>query len=139
LANLYAERKVKNLPNIPNLKIMNLLKKRQLLQKRRWRIRKKINGSKDKPRLVVCFSNKNIHAQCIDDSTSSTLVSASTNEKDLKGTLPNITGSTKLGEILGKRLSSAGLTTLVFDRAGRKYHGCVKAFADAVRNEGLKF
>jgi large subunit ribosomal protein L18 len=118
---------------------MNLGKKRKLLQKRRWRIRKKIVGTQDRPRLTVRFTNKNIHVQCVNDTVASTLVSASSNENDFKDCLPNISGSTKLGTAFGKKLKSAGINTVVFDRAGRKYHGCVKAFADAVRSEGLEF
>ena len=67
---------------------MNLGKKRELLQKRRWRIRKKIVGTQSRPRLTVRFTNKNIHAQCIDDESSNTLLAVSTNEKDLKSCLP---------------------------------------------------
>lgn len=118
---------------------MNLGKKRDLLQKRRWRIRKKIVGTTNRPRLTVRFSNRNIHAQCINDETSSTLVAISTNEKDLKDLLPNLSGAEKVGTLLGKRIKDAGFNSVVFDRAGRKYHGCVKAFADSVRNEGLEF
>ena len=108
---------------------MNLGKKRELLQKRRWRIRKKIIGTVSRPRLTVRFTNKNIHAQCINDELSSTLAAISTNEKELKSNLPNLSGSEKLGAIFGKRLKDAGIDTIVFDRAGRKYHGCIKAFA----------
>lgn len=118
---------------------MNLSKKRELLQKRRWRIRKKITGTSVRPRLTVRFTNKNIHAQCIDDENSSTLVSISTNEKEHIACLPNIAGSEKMGTALAKRLKESGIKTLVFDRAGRKYHGCVKVFADSVRKEGLEF
>ena len=118
---------------------MNLGKKRELLQKRRWRIRKKIIGTAARPRLTVRFTNKNIHAQCINDELSSTLAAISTNEKELKSNLPNLSGSEKLGKIFGKRLKDVGIDTIVFDRAGRKYHGCIKAFAESVRNEGLKF
>lgn len=137
---LYVEKKAKNPLNlIPNPKDMNLRKKRELLQKRRWRIRKKIVGTSKRPRLSVRFTNKNIHAQCINDESSKTLVSISTNEKELNSFLPNLTGSEKVGSVLGKRINDAGINTVVFDRAGRKYHGCVKAFADAVRKEGLEF
>jgi large subunit ribosomal protein L18 len=118
---------------------MNLGKKRKLLQKRRWRIRKKIVGTEDRPRLTVRFTNKNIHVQCVNDTVASTLVSASSNEKDHNDCLPNISGSSKIGTAFGKKLKNAGINTVVFDRAGRKYHGCVKAFADAVRSEGLEF
>jgi len=118
---------------------MNLFKKRELLQKRRWRIRKKIVGSSTRPRVAVCFTNKNIHAQSIDDSEAKTLLASSTNEKDLRSYLPNVNGSEKVGEIFGKRLIDAGIKSIVFDRSGRKYHGCVKAFADSLRKQGLEF
>ena len=118
---------------------MNLQKKRSLAQKRRWRIRKKVIGSAQRPRVAVCFTNKNLHAQCIDDGNSHTLASISSNEKALKDILPNVSGSEKVGSEFGKRIISAGIKTIVFDRSGRKYHGCVKSFAEALRNEGLKF
>ena len=118
---------------------MNLFKKRKLAQKRRWRIRKKVKGTTSRPRVTVRFSNKNIHAQCIDDESSNTLLAVSTNEKDLKNCLPNLSGSEKVGAVIGKRLKEAGYKSLVFDRSGRKYHGCVKVFADTVRKAGLEF
>lgn len=133
----FAEKKVRSQHNYNNF--MNLGKKRKLLQKRRWRIRKKIVGTEDRPRLTVRFTNKNIHVQCVNDTVASTLVSASSNEKDHNDCLPNISGSSKIGTAFGKKLKNAGINTVVFDRAGRKYHGCVKAFADAVRSEGLEF
>ena len=77
--------------------------------------------------------------QCIDDSVARTLVATSTNEKDMLGVLPNLDGSAKLGKIFSERIKASGLTTVVFDRAGRKYHGCVKAFAEAVRDAGIVF
>ena len=118
---------------------MKLSKKRELRQKRRWRIRKKVRGTAERPRLTICFTNKNIHVQCIDDSVARTLVATSTNEKDMLGVLPNLDGSAKLGKIFSERIKASGLTTVVFDRAGRKYHGCVKAFAEAVRDAGIEF
>jgi large subunit ribosomal protein L18 len=118
---------------------MKLSKKRELRQKRRWRIRKKVRGTAERPRLTICFTNKNIHVQCIDDSVARTLVATSTNEKAMLGVLPNLDGSAKLGKIFSERIKASGLTTVVFDRAGRKYHGCVKAFAEAVRDAGIVF
>ncbi|MBT5909261.1 MAG: 50S ribosomal protein L18 [Opitutae bacterium] len=118
---------------------MKLSKKRELRQKRRWRIRKKVRGTAERPRLTICFTNKNIHVQCIDDSVARTLIATSTNEKDMLGVLPNLDGSAKLGKIFSERIKASGLTTVVFDRAGRKYHGCVKAFAEAVRDAGIVF
>ena len=118
---------------------MKLSKKKELIQKRRWRIRKKVRGTAERPRLTICFTNKNIHVQCIDDSVARTLIATSTNEKDMLGVLPNLDGSAKLGKIFSERIKASGLTTVVFDRAGRKYHGCVKAFAEAVRDAGIVF
>ena len=118
---------------------MKLAKKRELKRKRRWRIRKKVNGTTERPRLAVCFTNKNIHAQCIDDIVGHTLVSLTTNSKEFAEVLPNVDGAGKFGEALGKKAKAAGFTSVVFDRAGRKYHGCVKAFAEAARKAGLQF
>ncbi len=120
---------------------MKLEKKKELLQKRRWRIRKKVVGSAERPRLTVHFSNKHIYAQCIDDASGKTLVYLSTNGKDLidQKLRPNIAGATKLGKVVGEKAKGAGIETVVFDRGGRLYHGCVKAFADAAREAGLKF
>lgn len=118
---------------------MKLSKKRELSQKRRWRIRKKINGTSQRPRVCVRFSNKNIHAQCVDDVKSHTVLGIATTHSDFKGILPNTAGAEKLGAVFGARIKETGVSSIVFDRAGRKYHGCVKAFADALRNEGLSF
>jgi large subunit ribosomal protein L18 len=118
---------------------MNLSKKRSLAQKRRWRIRKKVSGSAERPRVTVRFTNKNIHAQCIDDIKGHTLVAASTNESTYKELLPNLAGAEKLGNDFGDALVKSGVTTIVFDRAGRKYHGCVKTFADSLRSKSIKF
>jgi len=118
---------------------MKLSKKKELVQKRRWRIRKKINGSADRPRVSVRFSNKNIHAQCIDDINGHTIIGVCTTHVDYKKLLPNISGAETLGTAFGEKIKEKGLSNIVFDRSGRKYHGCVKAFADALRNQGLKF
>lgn len=120
---------------------MKTPKKVLLLQKRRWRIRKKIKGTAERPRLAVRFTNQHIHAQCIDDVAGKTLVAISTLSKEVRdqGLKPNVAGATALGKILGKKAAEAGITQLVYDRAGRAYHGCVKAFADAVRETGISF
>ena len=118
---------------------MKLKKKKQLLQKRRWRIRKKVVGRADRPRLAVRFSNKHIHAQCIDDLTGCTLVYLSTVSKDASGNLPNVDGATKFGKAFSEKAKAVGISTIVFDRSGRKYHGRVQAFADAVRDNGIQF
>ena len=118
---------------------MKLSKKKELVQKRRWRIRKKVRGTAERPRLTICFTNKNIHVQCIDDSVAKTLVASSTNTKDLVDILPNLAGSAKIAKAFADKLKSAGISTVVFDRAGRRYHGCVKAFAEVVRDAGIVF
>ncbi|WOO43504.1 50S ribosomal protein L18 [Rubellicoccus peritrichatus] len=120
---------------------MKLQKKKLLVQKRRWRIRKTIRGTAERPRLTVYFSNKHIHAQCIDDVSGKTIAAANTTSKDVRDENlgPNIEGATKLGKALGEKAKAAGIDAVVFDRNGRRYHGCVKAFADAAREAGLRF
>lgn len=120
---------------------MQLRRKKMLLQKRRWRIRKKVAGTAERPRLVVTFSNQHIYAQCIDDKAGRTLVYLSSLSKDLRDEKlkANREGAVKLGKLLGERAKEAGIQSVVFDRAGRLYHGCVKDFAEAVREAGLQF
>jgi large subunit ribosomal protein L18 len=91
--------------------------------------------------LVVTFSNTHIYAQCIDDSEGLTRVAVSTLAKDLraKNLKTNVAGATEMGRIMGEKTKKAGISRVVFDRAGRRYHGCVKAFADAARQAGLEF
>jgi len=100
---------------------------------------KKISGTSERPRIAVRFTNKNIHAQCIDDIEGNTLIALSTTHADHKDILPNMDGSKKLGTVFGEQIKGKGFNSIVFDRSGRKYHGCVKAFADALREQGLKF
>ncbi len=120
---------------------MKLDKKKELLQKRRWRIRKKVSGTTERPRLSVHFSNKHIYAQCIDDEAGKTLLYVSSLDKDLRdqNLRATVTGATELGKMIGERAKAAGTERVVFDRGGRRYHGCVKAFADAAREAGLNF
>ena len=98
-----------------------------------------MNGTAERPRVCVRFTNKNIHAQCIDDENFHTLHGIATTHPDHKDVLPNVAGAEKLGLAFGSRIKGAGVSRIVFDRSGRKYHGCVKAFADALRQEGLEF
>ena len=116
-------------------------KKNKLLQRRRWRIRKAVVGSPERPRLVVKFTNLHIHAQIIDDAAGRTLIGASTTQKAMreKKLLPNVAGATEFGTLFGEAAKNAGFSAVVFDRAGRRYHGTVKAFADAAREAGLQF
>ncbi len=105
-------------------------------------IKKKIFGRSDRPRLSVFISLKNIYAQIIDDDNSRTLVSASTVDKEVKKdkkTAVNIAAAKKVGELLAKRALGKGISTVVFDRGEKKYHGRIEALAQSVRAAGLKF
>lgn len=106
---------------------------------RKVHIRKKISGTADRPRLCVSKSNLRLYVQVINDVDGTTIASASTLEPSLKSLGPNIIGGEKLGEVMGQRLKEKGVTTVVFDRNGYKYHGVVKAIADAARKTGLEF
>ncbi len=102
------------------------------------RIRKKVRGTEERPRLAVYRSLKHIYAQIIDDESGRTLVSASTLEKDLRGkTGGNIEAAIRVGKAIGERALAAGITQVVFDRGGYIYHGRVKALIEASREAGL--
>ena len=104
------------------------------------RVRSKVVGSSETPRLNVFRSNGNIFAQIIDDSCDKTLVSASSIDKELKlKNGGNVEAATKVGELLAKRAKKAKITKVTFDRGGYLYHGRVKALADAARENGLEF
>lgn len=106
---------------------------------RHERVREKIFGTSEKPRLCVFRSNANIYAQIINDEDGVTLVSASSLDKDLKINNNNIEAASKVGEAIAKKAVKAGIKTVVFDRGGYMYHGKVKALADAARDNGLEF
>jgi large subunit ribosomal protein L18 len=107
----------------------------------KMRIRKKINGTADTPRLAVYRSNKQIYVQVVDDLNKVTLLSASSNEKEIAGrTGIKKTEQAKLvGKLLALKCKEKGIENVVFDRSGYKYHGRVKSLADAAREGGLKF
>lgn len=116
--------------------------KTELRERRRQRIRKKVFGTSERPRLCIFRSLNHIYAQIIDDTKGHTLVAASTLDKelkDLKGHKGNKEFAKKVGELIAERAIKLGITKVVFDRAGYKYHGCVKALADAARERGLQF
>lgn len=109
-------------------------------QKLRWRIRAKISGTAQKPRLSVFRSNKDIYVQLIDDTNGLTLVSANSRQKDVaaqKGTKSE--KASLVGKIVAEKAKALGIETCVFDRGGYLYHGRVKAVADGAREGGLKF
>lgn len=108
--------------------------------KRHQRIRKNISGTPEKPRLNVFRSNKNIYVQVIDDVKQTTLVSASSRDKELNITNGgNIEAAKLVGELVAKRSLEKGIKNVVFDRGGYIYHGRVKALAEAARTAGLEF
>jgi large subunit ribosomal protein L18 len=116
---------------------MTVLTKPQTRLKRRHRVRAKVTGTAERPRISVFRSNRGIHAQLIDDLSGRTLAAVSWTEGDLRGLKP-MEQAGKAGELLAERAKSAGVESAVFDRGGYQYHGKVKAFADGVREGGLK-
>ncbi|MDH7600845.1 MAG: 50S ribosomal protein L18 [Armatimonadota bacterium] len=117
--------------------------RKQLLRiKRHKRVRKKISGTAERPRLNVFRSLANIYAQIIDDERGHTLVAASTLDPEIKSAIKtggNVEAARLVGRLIGKRALEKGIETVVFDRGGYKYHGRVAALADGAREAGLKF
>jgi large subunit ribosomal protein L18 len=110
--------------------------------RRHRRLRKRVSGTTQKPRLCIFRSNLHIYAQVIDDEAGHTIVSASTKDKDARSTITDgqkTEQSKMVGQILAERALQAGITQVVFDRGGYKYHGRIKALADGAREAGLKF
>ena len=107
--------------------------------KRHLRVRSKICGTAQRPRLDVFRSNSNIYAQLIDDVNGVTLVAAASNEKDFDLNGGNKEGARKVGQLIAKRAAEKGITEVVFDRGGYIYHGRVKELAEGAREGGLKF
>lgn len=120
---------------------MNTIQKADLLQKRRWRIRKKVVGTALRPRLSVKFSAKHIYAQAIDDAAGTTLVFLSSLDPELRkqSLKANLAGAKSLGVAFASKAKAVGLSSVVFDRNGARYHGKVKSFAEAAREGGLVF
>ena len=109
-------------------------------QKIRFRIRKKVAGSAQKPRLSVFRSNRDIYVQLIDDVNSVTLASASSRDKDIAAQTGNKVDKSKMvGEAIARKAKELGIETVVFDRGGNLYHGRVKSVADGAREGGLQF
>ena len=108
-------------------------------QRRHARVRTKVSGTAECPRLAVCKTNKNIIAQIIDDSKGETLVYVSTLDKDIKTKHANIEAAKEVGTLIAKKATEKNIKKVVFDRGGYIYHGVVKELADAARNGGLEF
>ena len=114
--------------------------RKQTRRRIRFRIRAKISGTTERPRIAVHRSLKHICAQAIDDINGRTLAAASSRDKEMKGQYGgNIAAAKQVGEMLAEKLKAAGVENVVFDRGGVVYHGRVKALADAAREGGLRF
>lgn len=115
--------------------------KKETRQGRHMRIRLKVSGTADTPRLCVYRSLNHIYAQLIDDEKGVTLVAASTLDKDMADldSSSNVDAAKRVGGSIALKAKDKGITTVVFDRNGRRYHGCVSALADAARENGLVF
>ncbi len=125
---------------------MNTANQQLLVQTRRLRrqrhVRNRMSGTTERPRLAVFRSSKHIYAQVINDQTGTTLVSASTLDKEIKAELKyggNKAAATVIGRVVAERAKKAGIDKVCFDRRSYKYHGRVAALADAAREAGLKF
>lgn len=115
--------------------------KNETRKQRHVRVRKKVYGTPERPRLNVYRSNKNIAVQIIDDTVGRTLVAASSTDASLKDSANggNIAGAQAVGKLIAEKAQAAGVTSVVFDRGGYLYHGRIKALADAAREGGLDF
>jgi large subunit ribosomal protein L18 len=119
-----------------------MMKSRELRLKRHKRLKLKMWGTKEKPRMVVFRSLNNLSAQIVDDTENKTIFSLSTVNKEFKSKLAsagNVKSAALFGEEFAKQAKGKGITKIIFDRAGYKYHGRIKAFADALRKGGLEF
>jgi large subunit ribosomal protein L18 len=121
---------------------MSVKTKEQTRKRLHERIRKKIRGSSERPRLAVHRSQAHIYAQVIDDDAGRTLAAASSRDKDVRGKLKgggNVAAAKEVGGLVASRAKQKGIELVVFDRGGFQYHGRIKALADAAREAGLKF
>ena len=107
--------------------------------RRHARVRQSVAGTETRPRLAVFRSNRYIYAQVIDDVSGSTVAAASSQEKDLRGKTLTVETAGEVGKLIAERAKDAGISSVVFDRGGFKFHGRVKALADAAREAGLEF
>lgn len=122
--------------------MLDVSKRERSRVRRHHRVRLRVYGTPDRPRLNVYRSNAHLYAQVIDDTTGKTLVSASTLDKEIKGKLKsgaNLAAAVAVGRLVAERALKANLKAVVFDRGGYRFHGRVKALAEASREKGLKF
>lgn len=123
--------------------MINKIDKKVSREKRHFRLRKRMSGSVEKPRLVVFRSLKHIYAQVIDDVSGNTLAAANSLQKDISGKIKDDMSNLDIAKLVGQSVAAVakkkGIESVVFDRAGYKYHGRVAALADGAREGGLKF
>ena len=122
--------------------MVNKKSRTEVRLKKHRRVRNRLSGTTERPRLAVFRSNNHMYAQIIDDTVGNTLVSASTTQKDVKAELEktnNVDAAAHLGTVIAKRALEKGINAVVFDRGGFIYHGKIKALADAAREAGLEF
>ncbi len=119
--------------------MVSKIDKKDMRLKRHVRVRSKISGTPERPRLNVFRSNANIYAQIIDDVNGVTLVSANTLETDFEGATGTCEAAKKVGEVIAERAKAKGIEEVVFDRGGCIYHGRIAALAEGAREGGLKF
>ncbi len=127
--------------NFP-VKEMKTKRRRQLVRRRRFRIRRKISGTSDCPRMSVRFTERNVHVQFIDDIAGATLASVSSISQQAKSSdklCANVKSAAVLGGLAASAAKEKGIAAVVFDRSGARYHGKVKALAEAARAGGLQF
>ena len=117
---------------------MTVVTKSQARLKRRRRVRAKVTGTAERPRISVFRSNRGIHAQLVDDVAGRTLAAVSWTESTLRGLKP-MEQAKKVGELIARRAQDAGAETVIFDRGGYRYHGRVRALAEGAREGGLSF
>jgi len=118
---------------------MSKLSRNQARLRIHRRIRKKVKGTAEQPRLAVHYTNQHVYAQVIDDEAGRTLCAASTLDKEIEKSASNVAAATQVGKLVASRAKASGIERVVFDRGGHLYHGKIKALADAAREGGLDF
>jgi len=119
--------------------VITKVNRNEARKRRHVRVRARVSGTPERPRLNVYRSNKHIYVQLIDDTTGRTLTSASTAEKGYEGNGGNVEAARKVGQLIAERSLAKGYKAVVFDRGGYLYHGRIQALADAAREAGLEF
>jgi large subunit ribosomal protein L18 len=118
---------------------MSSINRKDIRRRIHNRIRRKVVGTQDRPRLAVHYSNQHIYAQVIDDAKGRTLCSASTLDKSFEKAASNVASARQVGKLVAERALASNISAVVFDRGGHLYHGKIKALADAAREGGLQF